>query len=474
MTRITTDYLVVGAGATGMAFADALVAHSDADVVLVDRRHAPGGHWHDAYPFVRLHVPSANYGVASTRLGDDRVDEHGPNAGMYELASAAEICAYFSDVLEDVLLPTGRVRFFGQHDHQPGDRLVSRVTGHTVDVDVRRRVVDATFLETDVPSTHVPPFSADADVRVVPVNGLARLADAASSFVVLGGGKTGIDACLWLLRNGVDAAAITWVRPRDMWLNERAGWQPLDQVGGIMSGIADEVEAVAAAGDVDDLMLRLEACGRLRRTDPDVLPGMYRCATVSDVELDELRRIPDVVRLGRAVHVGRGELRLEGGTLRTSPDAVHVDCAAIGLRGSPPRRVFAPRALTVQPVRTCSPTFNAALLGYLESTDRSDDDKNRLCPPNPYPSRPLDWLTGWVTTMRAEKDWAAEPDLAAWLEGCRLNLLRGLRDHLDEPRTADAVTRFGGGIRAAIANAKQLLAQVPQQRAVESPSTVVS
>ena len=53
MSLIETDYLVVGAGASGMAFVDSLIQHSDADVVMVDRRDLPGGHWHDAYPFVR-------------------------------------------------------------------------------------------------------------------------------------------------------------------------------------------------------------------------------------------------------------------------------------------------------------------------------------------------------------------------------------------------------------------------------------
>ena len=72
MPAIDTDYLVVGAGAAGMAFADALIAACDADVVLVDRRHRPGGHWNDAYPFVRLHQPSAFYGVNSLSLGVGR------------------------------------------------------------------------------------------------------------------------------------------------------------------------------------------------------------------------------------------------------------------------------------------------------------------------------------------------------------------------------------------------------------------
>jgi cation diffusion facilitator CzcD-associated flavoprotein CzcO len=84
LAQLEVDYLVVGAGASGMAFTDALVAEPQADVLLVDRRHRPGGHWLDAYPFVRLHQPSAYYGVTSRTLGGDRIDDFGPNAGFYE------------------------------------------------------------------------------------------------------------------------------------------------------------------------------------------------------------------------------------------------------------------------------------------------------------------------------------------------------------------------------------------------------
>ena len=107
-----------------MAFVDALVAEDElAEVLLVDRRHRPGGHSLDAYPFVRLHQPSATYGVSSRRLGDDRVDEAGPNAGFYERATPAEIVGYFDRVLEDGH-PFG-VRFLGMVEH----RAVRRATG---------------------------------------------------------------------------------------------------------------------------------------------------------------------------------------------------------------------------------------------------------------------------------------------------------------------------------------------------------
>ena len=42
MDTIETDYLVVGAGAMGMAFTDTLVCETQARVVLVDRNHQPG------------------------------------------------------------------------------------------------------------------------------------------------------------------------------------------------------------------------------------------------------------------------------------------------------------------------------------------------------------------------------------------------------------------------------------------------
>src|SRR6516162_2354573 len=117
MRQVETDYLVVGAGATGMAFVDTLVAESDADFVMVDRRHRPGGHWLDAYPFVRLHQPSAYYGVNSRVLGQDRIDDHGSNAGFYERATSAEIVDYCSQVLDDHLVGSGQVRFFGMTEY---------------------------------------------------------------------------------------------------------------------------------------------------------------------------------------------------------------------------------------------------------------------------------------------------------------------------------------------------------------------
>src|SRR4051794_4217086 len=142
-----TDYLVVGAGAMGMAFTDALIDNADVHVTLVDRRHSAGGHWQDAYPFVQLHQASLFYGVAARELGTGTIQREGPEAGLHERARQSEIRSYFDDILHRQFLGSGRVAFLGgcKHHEEGARQLVtSLVSGETVQVDVRRRVVDAT------------------------------------------------------------------------------------------------------------------------------------------------------------------------------------------------------------------------------------------------------------------------------------------------------------------------------------------
>ena len=178
MRSLKTDYLVVGAGAMGMAFTDALIDHADVHVTLVDRRHAPGGHWQDAYPFVQLHQASLFYGVASTVLGSGEVQQGGPEAGLQERARRAEIQHYYDTILHRRFIGSGRVTFLaGSEYHNDGSShlVTSRVSGETTSVDVRRRVVDATYLSPTIPATTPPPFGIADGVRVVAINELATV-----------------------------------------------------------------------------------------------------------------------------------------------------------------------------------------------------------------------------------------------------------------------------------------------------------
>ena len=170
LKTLETDYLVIGSGAVGMAFVDTLVSETQAHVTLIDRHGKPGGHWNDAYSFVTLHQPSAFYGVNSLELGSRRIDTRGTNRGMLELASGPEICGYFDRVMNQHLLPSGRVDYHPMCNHLGDGQFESLLSGQRTQVKVRKKVVDATYFSPPVPSTHTRKFAVAEGVRVVPPN----------------------------------------------------------------------------------------------------------------------------------------------------------------------------------------------------------------------------------------------------------------------------------------------------------------
>ena len=447
---LEADYLVVGAGASGMAFADALSQHADVRVVLVDRRHGPGGHWLDAYPFVRLHQASSFYGVASTVLGSGSIQSEGPEAGLHERAGAAEVCAYYQRVLNERLLPSGGVEFHPSCEYLGGGSFVSRLSGERYQAGPDCRVVNARYVAPEIPATTPPPFGVADGVRALPVNELAKLDAAPGEFVIVGSGKTATDACVWLLENGVDPDSICWVRPRDPWMLDRAVVQPDPAV--FIGMAADTMEAACEASSPDDLFLRMEAAGVMLRIDPSVTPTMAKTPTLARWELDLLRSIERVVRRGHVRRVEPGRIELEDGDVTIDRDAAIVHCAAAGLQYPPLVPIWGEQAITIQPVRAGFPCLAAALIGYVEATREDDAEKNRVCPPSPLSNTPADWALMQALGGRASLAFGAEPDIKEWVEGVALNPARVPPGHAADPGLAAAEERFrtaaGSGLAA--------------------------
>ncbi|WP_286929590.1 MULTISPECIES: NAD(P)-binding protein [Aeromicrobium] len=420
-TQLDVDYLVVGAGAMGMAFTDALVDHADARVALVDRRHAAGGQWLEAYPFVRLHQASAFYGVASTLLGGGRLQESGPERGLQERATRNEICGYFESVLE-ALTESGRVEFLSGCEYAGDRTVVSLVSGERFSVPENCRIVDAHYLAPSIPAEQPPPFAVEDGAHVIAVNDLARLEEAPSEYVIAGAGKTATDACIWLLAHGVDPDRITWVRPRDPWLFDRAVIQPEPAI--FLGMVADLMETAREAASPEDLFLRLEDAGIMLRIDRDVAPTMAKCPTLGRWELEELRTLEHVVRHGHLRSVGRGRLDFADASVQVAPDAVVVHCAADGLKYPPLVPIWGPDAITLQPIRAGFPCFGAALAGYVEATRDDDATKNRLCAPTPYGDSMRQWIAMTVLGGRSAAAATSEADVKTWSNGVALNPAR--------------------------------------------------
>lgn len=454
MTRtLDVDYLVVGAGAMGMAFTDALVDHSEARVALVDRRHSAGGHWLDAYPFVRLHQASVFYGVASTVLGGGRVQQRGPEAGLQERATVSEICSYYGHVL-DRAVESGRVEFLGGCEYVGDRQVVSRVSGRRFEVPSQCRVVDARYLAPDIPAVTPPPFEVEEGARVVPVNALVRQEDAPSQYVVVGSGKTATDACIWLLAHGVDPDAVCWVRPRDPWMLNRAVVQPDPAV--FTGMVANTMQAAATAASLDELFVQLEEAGIMLRIDRSVTPTMAKTPTLATWELDQLRQFENVVRRGHIRRVSPGRLSFDDGDVEVAPDAVVVHCAASGLKYPPRVPIWGPGTITLQAVRTGFPCFGAALAGYVEATRDDDAEKNRLCPPTPYGNSMQEWAVMNVLGVRATMAFNSVPDIKAWADGVALNPARVPPGHEQSAALADARARLQTHLAPALTRLTEL------------------
>lgn len=466
MPDFETDYLVVGSGAVGMAFADTLIDESDAHVTIVDRHGKPGGHWNDAYPFVALHQPSAFYGVNSTELGSGQIDDSGPNKGFYELASGTEVSAYFDHVMQNKFLPSGRVRYFPMSDYRGDGKFVSLLSGEETTLGIRRKTVDSTYYGTTVPSTHTPKFDIADDVRFIPPNDLPRLWQSREprpdKYVILGAGKTAMDVGVWLLRSGADARDIVWVCPRDSWILNRNATQPGSEFfHQTIGGQRDIMAALAQATDVEDLFSRLEASKVMLRIDPEVRPAMFHYATISEGEVEILRKISNVVRMGHVQSIHRTGMKLVDGDYPIDGDTLYIDCTATAVERRPIVPQFQGDLITLQMIRVPQPAFSAALSAFLEVTYDDDETKNRLGAPIPLPDGIEGYPLATMTNMMNQFQWSQDKTVNKWINASRLDgfgkMIFGVSP--DDSEKMAVLEAFRANAMAAMGNLPKLIEQ---------------
>lgn len=463
---LEADYLVIGAGATALSFVDTLLEQDEqATVVMVDRHSAPGGHWNDAYSFVALHQPSSSYGVNRVPLGQDRIDEAGPNKGFFELASGAEVLAYFQSVMRDHLLPTGRVQYFpnSEYDGERGFRNI--FSGEETQVTVRRKLVDTTYFETSVPSTHKRAFTVTDGVRVVVPGALPDLWKSGPlppHYCILGGGKTAMDTGVWLLEAGIPADSITWVKPRESWLINRATVQPGEQFfDSTIGGQIAIMKAAATATSGAEIFHQLERDGVMLRIDRDVEPEMFHYATISQGEVDRLRDIDNVVRMGRVEAVEHDRMVLQGGEVAMPEGTLYIDCTASAVRPKPVAPQWQGDRIVLQLLHVPLVTLNSAVSAFIEANFDTDEEKNTLCRPVSFIDN-IDGYAGIILGTGINRfTWAQNPKVSEFLAASRLDpsapTIRQLRE--TAPERLGIIAEMQGAVMAAMPNLQKLAAK---------------
>jgi hypothetical protein len=221
---------------------------------------------------------------------------------------------------------------------------------------------------------------------------------------------------------------------------------------------AGQFAAAAEATSIDDLFERLEARGALLRLYGDAQPTMYRCATVTQRELEQLRGISDIVRMGHVQSIGTDTILLDGGSISTDPLAVHVDCSADGLARRPVVPVFAGDRLILQAVRTCQQVFSAAFIAHVELTGDDDVAKNALCGPVAHPDTDTDWMRATLAQVMNAIAWGADPELQVWLADARLDGFSSIGNTRD-PEAISLATQLLEAMPAALENLTRMVAE---------------
>ena len=166
---------------------------------------------------------------------------------------------------------------------------------------------------------------------------------------------------------------------------------------------------------------------------------MAKTPTLGEGELDLLRTIENVIRLGHIRHVAAGEIVLDEGVVPLHADSLVVHCAASGLQYPPMVPLWGPDKLRLQPIRAGFPCFGAALAGFVEATRDDDRERNRLCPPNTLPDKLANWaqmqVRGTLATRGSAPSRTSRP-------GPRLR---------PQPRAVDPSQRDEPEVRAAAA-----------------------
>ena len=147
------------------------------------------------------------------------------------------------------------------------------------------------------------------------------------------------------------------------------------------------------------------------RLDTASEPTMYRVTMLSRPEFTDLQRVTGVIRRGHVRAVGSRRLTFDDGEVAVGNDELLIDCSARGIPNQAAVPIFTDHLITLQQVRHGSPTFNAALIAFLEAHRDHDEERNRLAPPNPSPSKPADILMMLIRTWVAADRWRNEPDL---------------------------------------------------------------
>lgn len=331
---------------------------------------------------------------------------------------------------------------------------------------MRCRLVDGSAFTASVPATHKRKFTIADGVSLttqaeLPTNWLYD-AKAADDYVIVGAGKTAMDVGVWLLNMGVDTSAISWVRPRESWMINRASTQPgAEFAGNTIGWKLEQMRSVATAASSDDIFLHLEEQGHMLRLDHSCLPEKFYFPTLSQGEVDLLRSIDQVLRIGRVNHIEPGIVYGVDSDAEVPEHAPFIDCTATAA----PRKAVSPirhgDTITPQLLQVPLVSLSASVAGFIEATFETDEEKNALAVPAQMTDTPAHYPQALLANAENRMLWSQNEAITKFLQTARLGPAQRMMAVMGE--VDEIIREQAGQIRdatiAAVPNLQKLIAK---------------
>ncbi len=206
-------------------------------------------------------------------------------------------------------------------------------------------------------------------------------------YVVIGAGKTGSDAIVKLLRMGVHPSSIKWIISQDVWYLIRdslfAGKNHYKTGERFLNPMLKK-------DSMKEVFLEYEKIGIMGRLDPTLpFPTVFKGATMDREELELMKTVKDVVRLGRITSIDVNGVMSFANKEATklplssnSESTVFIDCMAEEFYGYSTfpldMKIFERNRINLGPVLTVfNPSFSSALISFLEAHIEDDEFKNK-------------------------------------------------------------------------------------------------
>ena len=128
-------------------------------------------------------------------------------------------------------------------------------------------------------------------------------------------------------------------------------------------------QAFIEAENVDECYKKCEEVGQFIRLDKNIWPTKMRAATVSSKEMAKYRSIKNIVRRGRIERIEKDKIIfVQGDTISTDTDTLHIDCSAAGTNFPPVKeKIFDGNRINLMMVQMPQPCTSGAMIAALEN-----------------------------------------------------------------------------------------------------------